>query len=399
MSDRSGVTPRDGNRLTLLENGADYFPALIAAFDGASREILLETYIFEADATGLAVAGALKRAARRGVTTRLLLDGFGCRTLPPGELAALRLAGVRVLHFRPEIGPRLRRGRLRRMHRKLAVVDGRVGFVGGINIVDDLNGRNLTAPRQDYAVQVEGPLVEDMHAAAHRLWRVVAWSRLGLRRSEGAWLRPHVAPAGDQQAAFLTRDNLGHRRAIESAYMKAIRRAKREILIANAYFMPGVRFRHALVDAAQRGVRVVLLMQGNSDHLFVQMASRAMYRHFLEHGLEVYEYHASELHAKVAVIDDDWATVGSSNIDPLSLLLAREANLVAHDAKLAGELRASLEAAMEQGAHRIYRRLWHSIPWYARFGSWLAYGLARGLMGLAGYAQGWDDPKKTRRGG
>ncbi|MBP8901432.1 MAG: cardiolipin synthase ClsB, partial [Thiobacillaceae bacterium] len=132
-----------GNRLTLLENGAGYFPELIAACDAARREIHLESYIFEADATGREVAAALMRAARRGVVTRLLLDGFGSRTLLPQLLADIRGAGVEVLHFRPEIGPRLRRSRLRRMHRKLAVVDARVGFVGGINIVDDFNGRNL----------------------------------------------------------------------------------------------------------------------------------------------------------------------------------------------------------------------------------------------------------------
>lgn len=387
-----------GNRLTLLENGAGYFPALIAAIDAAQREIHLETYIFEADTTGREVAAALMRAARRGVVARVLLDGFGSRTLSPQLLGEMRGAGVEVLHFRPEIGPRLRRRRLRRMHRKLAVVDARVGFVGGINIVDDLNGRNMVAPRQDYAVKVEGPLVAHMHAAANRLWRLVTWSRLGLRRSEDVWLKAHADPAGDQRAEFLTRDNLRLRRAIEVAYLHAIHRAKKEILIANAYFMPGVRFRHALVDAARRSVRVVLLMQGRSDHPFYQLATRALYRYFLENGVEVYEYHATELHAKAAVIDGVWATVGSSNIDPLSLLLAREANLVAHDAKFAGELKASLDQVLQQGAHRIHRRAWRRIPWYARFASWLAYGLVRGVMGLAGYAQGWDGKVGTRPG-
>jgi cardiolipin synthase len=389
---------RGGNRLTLLENGAAYFPDLIASLDAAKREIHLESYIFETDATGRTVADALMRAARRGVVTRLLLDGFGCRALPAAFLDELRGAGVEVLVFRPQFGPRLRRTRLRRMHRKLAVVDAGIGYVGGINLVDDLNGRGLSVPRRDYAVRVEGPLLADMHAAAQRLWRLVTWSRLGLRRGEDAWLKPKAERAGEQRAGFLTRDSLRRRRAIEAAYLHAIHRAKTEILIANAYFMPGVRFRHALIDAARRGVRVVLLMQGRSDHPVYQLAARALYRHFLENGLEVYEYHATELHAKVAVIDGTWATVGSSNIDPFSLLLAREANLVAHDAHFAGELRASLETALAQGAHRIHRRDWRRIPWYARFASWLAYGLVRGLMGLAGYAQGWDGGKRRKPG-
>ena len=387
-----------GNRFTLLENGAAYFPDLIASLDAARWEIHLETYIFEADGTGLAVADALTRAARRGVVTRLLLDGYGSRALAPDFLERLRGAGVEVLYFRPDIGPRLRKRRLRRMHRKLAVVDARVGYVGGINVLDDLNGRHLTAPRQDYAVRVEGPLVASMHAAASRLWRLVTWSRLGLHRGEEAWLKPRAEPAGDQRGEFLTRDNLRRRRAIEVAYLHAIHRAKREILIANAYFMPGIRFRHALVDAARRGVRVVLLMQGHSDHPVYQLAARALYRYFLENGIEVHEYHATELHAKAAVIDARWATVGSSNIDPLSLLLAREANLVAHDERFAGELKTSLDAALGQGAHRIHRRAWSRIPWYARFASWLAYGVVRGVMGLAGYAQGWDGGRRRARG-
>ena len=388
---------KGGNRLTLLESGAAYFPDLIASLDGARWEIHLETYIFEADTTGRAVAAALKRAARRGVVVRLLLDGFGSRALPGGFLSDLRDSGVEAQVFRPEVGPRLRRNRLRRMHRKLAVIDARVGYVGGINILDDLHGRHLTVPRQDYAVRVEGPLVADMHARARRLWRLVAWSRLGLSRGEDAWLKPKVEAVGEQRAEFLTRDSLRRRRAIEAAYMHAIHRAKREIFIANAYFMPGIRFRHALVDAARRGVRVILLMQGHSDHPFYQLAARALYRYFLENGIEVHEYHASELHAKVAVVDGQWATVGSSNIDPLSLLLAREANLVAHDARFAGELKASLDAAMALGARRIHRRAWSRIPWYARFASWLAYGLVRGIMGLAGYAQGWDGQSRAKR--
>ncbi len=388
---------RAGNRLTLLENGAAYFPDLLASLDGARREIHVETYILEDDPVGRAVADALARAARRGVLTRLLLDGFGSRALPSAFLEALRGAGVEVLVFRPDHGPRLRRTRLRRMHRKLVVVDAGVGYVGGINFIDDFNGRDLRAPRQDYAVRVEGPLVADMADAARQLWRRVTWSRLGLRRGEGVWLRPRVEAAGDQRGQFLTRDNLRRRRAIEAAYMHAMHRAREEIFIANAYFMPGVRFRHALIDAVRRGVRVVLLMQGHSDHPFYQLAARALYRHFLENGLEVYEYHASELHAKVAVIDGRWATVGSSNIDPFSLLLAREANLVAHDARFAGELRASLERLLTQGARRIRRQDWRRIPWYARFASWLAYGVVRGFMGLAGYAQGWDNggPRKA----
>ncbi len=382
---------RSGNRLTLLENGAQYFPALIAAFDAARHEIHLESYIFSADATARAVAAALTRAARRGVVTRLLLDGFGSRAVAAELIADLRGAGVDVLFYRPRQGfPRPRRARLRRMHRKLAVVDGAVAFVGGINVIDDHVGRNLAAPRQDFAVQVRGPLVADIHAAVQRLWRLVKWSRIGFRRDREDWVRAATGAAGEQRAEFLTRDTLHRRRAIEHAYLKAIGHAHEEILIANAYFLPGRRFRQALARAARRGVRVVLVMQGYSDHRLYHAASRALYRFFLENGMEVYEYHASELHAKAAVVDGHWATVGSSNIDPFSLLLAREANLVTHDAEFASTLRGRILAARDQGAHRIQRLAWRDIPWHFRLASWLAYGLVRGLMGLAGYAGAYE---------
>ncbi len=388
-----------GNRLTLLENGAEYFPALIAALDRAQHEIHLETYIYAADASGLAVAASLIRAARRGVVVRLLLDGFGSRGLDPELLGQWQAAGVAVMFYRPMHGLlRLRRSRLRRMHRKLAVVDARIGFVGGINVVDDLAGRNLAAPRQDYAVQVEGPVVADLHAASRRLWRMLEWSRRG-RPPDQATSAPGEAPvAGTQRAEFLTRDTLHRRRAIERAYLKAIGQAREEILIANAYFLPGRRFRRALAQAAQRGVRVVLVVQGHSDHRLYQAASRALYRYFLENGMEVYEYHASELHAKVAVVDGRWATVGSSNIDPFSLLLAREANLASHDADFARDLRTRVLRARDQGAHRIQRQAWRHIAWPLRFASWLAYGLVRGLMGLAGYASTYEGDARNRSG-
>lgn len=390
---------RPGNRLTLLENGTDYFPALLEAIDGARHEIHLESYIFRADVTGLAVARALMRAARRGVVTRLMLDGFGARDLPAALQAEMRNAGVEVVFFRPErwslpMRPRRHRYRLRRLHRKLALVDARMAFLGGINIIDDLDDGRLAQPRRDYAVRIEGPLVADIHASAYRLWRLVGWSRLGLRRGEDVWLKPIADPAGDQRAEFVARDNLRGRRSIEKAYLRAIRGARHEIFIANAYFLPGLRFRHALVDAAQRGVRVVLIMQGYTDHPLYRAASRALYRHFLENGVEIFEYSASELHAKVAVVDGRWATVGSSNIDPFSLLLAREANVVAYDRPFAQTLLASLEDLMRKGGHRIHRMAWRRIPWYSRAASWLAYGFVRAGMGLAGFAKGWDRGKR-----
>ena len=376
---------RPGNRVTLLESGAEFFPALIGAIDGARHEVHLESYIFELDETGQAVIASLLAAARRGVRVRVLLDGFGARGFPASTAKALRAAGIALLRYRPEASPyRLRRHRLRRMHRKLAVIDACVAFVGGINIIDDCNAPGRPNHRYDYTVRVEGPLLRDIYPAVRRLWWLVRWSRLGRRPGPSRPLPVVAAPAGTCRAEFVQRDNLRHRRAIEEAYLAALAGAREEIFIANAYFLPGRRFRQALIDAAGRGVRVVLVLQGRTDHRLFQLAARALYRYFLEHGIEIYEYHASELHAKAAVVDGHWATVGSSNIDPFSLLLAREANVVVHDREFAERLRASLGHALQRGAHAIQRQAWRHIPWYQRAASWVGYGLIRLAMGVVG---------------
>jgi cardiolipin synthase A/B len=189
-----------GNRITLLRNGAEFFPALAAAIGAAERELHLQTYIFRADATGRRIADALKEAAGRGVAVHLLVDGFGSADLPGGWVNELADAGVQVLSFRPEIRRwRLKRSRLRRMHRKLAVVDDRIAFIGGINIQDDIEPGGPPAPRHDYAVAIEGPLIKLIHDMGRRLWARVAWAHLRRRwagRPEHA-IAP--APCGDQR--------------------------------------------------------------------------------------------------------------------------------------------------------------------------------------------------------
>ncbi len=378
----------DGNRVTLLQNGVEYFPALEAAFDAARREIHLETYIFENDSTGQAIAAALARAARRGVATYVIVDGFGSKYRSPKLIEQMQTAGVHYLVFRPHISPwTLKRARLRRMHRKLAMIDARIAFVGGINIIDDEDTVRGIPPRFDYAVRVEGPLVARMYPVVKRLWRLVSATQLRARRPETRALAPDGAPRGNQRAAFLIRDNLKHRREIEDAYLAAIGDARSEILIANAYFIPGISFRRALMDAAARGVRVKLLLQGRTDHLLFHYASRALYGAFLDAGIEIHEYHRSFLHAKVAVIDGLWATVGSSNIDPFSLLLAREANVVIEDAAFAEELRGSLTLALEQGATQLKRERWTGAPWPVRTATWVCYGITRFLTGFFAYGR------------
>ena len=378
----------NGNRITLLQTGAEYFPALAAEFDAARREIHLETYIFEADATGRAVAAALERAARRGVAVQVLVDGFGSHDIDADMVRALRAAGVRFLVYRPRISPwTLRRARLRRMHRKIAVVDARAAFVGGINVVNDVDEPGAADPRFDYAVRVEGPLVARIHAVVKRLWSLVCVTQLRRRWAEASVAAPPPEFQGHQRAAFAIRDNIGHRREIELAYLTAIVQARREILIANAYFFPGRTFRRALMIAARRGVRVALLLQGKAEYVLQHYASRALYGPLLDAGVEIHEYHRSILHAKVAVVDGHWATVGSSNIDPFSLMLAREANVVVEDTGFAGELRASLLAAMAEGAEQVRRESWKDQPWGVRVFTRGCYEFARIVTGVFAYGR------------
>ncbi|MGZ5092695.1 MAG: cardiolipin synthase ClsB [Burkholderiales bacterium] len=380
-----------GNRLTLLESGREYFPALEAACDAASREIHLETYIFEDDIAGRSIALALARAAQRGVTTHLLVDGFGSKKLGDELVDVLKRAGVKFIVYRPEIAKwRFPRQRFRRLHRKLAVIDGRIAFVGGINIIDDMHTPRHTPPRFDYAVRIEGPLLETIHAAVKRLWTIVLLTQFSGGWPEYEGPEPDTAKRGSQRAAFLVRDNLWHRSDIEEAYLSAIAHARSEILIASSYFFPGITFRHALAQAAARGVRVMLLLQGRVEYRLLHYASRALYGALLDAGIEIHEYHKSFLHAKVAVIDSAWATVGSSNIDPFSLLLAREANVVVEDTDFARELRQSLYAAMEQGARQVRRESWHRRPLPARVAHWTCYGFARLLTGVFAYGQGQE---------
>lgn len=376
----AGWTP--GNHVRLLQSGAEFFPALIAALDAARHEIHLETYIFNADASGEAVRDALMRAARRGVAVRVLVDAVGSRELPSSWRDAFASAGVELMAYRPLVsGWHANPKSLRRLHRKLAVIDARVGFVGGMNLIDDYEPVRFEQPRLDYSVEVQGPLIAALHRSVRRMWQRVALTRL--RPAARTAVEPSWPTDGRTRAAFVVRDNFAHRRDIERAYLAALAFARRDILIANAYFLPGRRFRKLLMRATARGVRVRLLVQGHTDHPFFQLAARALYRELLAAGVEIAEYHASELHAKVAVVDGHWATVGSSNIDPFSLLLAREANVLVDDRAFAEALRARLDAAWT-GAAKLDPADWQRRPWWRRQLSEAAYAAVRVVLGMLG---------------
>ncbi|MDQ3057981.1 MAG: cardiolipin synthase ClsB [Pseudomonadota bacterium] len=403
---------RQSDTLQLLQGGQALFPALIQAFDAATTWIQLETYIFDLHGAGADVAKALVRAARRGVSVQVLVDAIGTDPLPAGWPEEFAEAGVEWCVYSPLTG---RLGllvpeRWRRLHRKLCVVDHRVVFCGGINILDDFydpNHGQLQAPRFDFAVAVTGPLAaEATEAMALLWWRIqagysarerhlgVAWERFKAAGYGGrtdasalAYAASGTAPLSlgpRRRAVLVLRDNLRNRSSIERAYRKAIGQARQEIIIANAYFLPGGKLRHALIRAARRGVRVILLLQGKYEYFMQYHAARPVYGALLAAGVEIHEYSASFLHAKVAVVDGHWATVGSSNLDPLSLLLAREANVVVEDRLFAQDLRRRLHEAMATHGQRMEPAAYGQRPWAQRFQGWMAYGLMRLALFLTG---------------
>ena len=378
--------------LKLLQGSTEFFPALEHALSQARIDIHFETYLFNVAAQGERIASALEQAALRGVQVMVVVDGAGSRDLAPAWLARWSRAGVQWRVFEPlGTGGIWFPSRWRRLHRKLCVVDAEWAFCGGINVLDDWydphTQATLAHPRLDYAVQITGPVVADVKATMAQLWSRLEMSsnlrarRLGaaldlLRDGELGRVRLGTGPV-----RLVLRDNLSHRRAIQRRYLRAIAAAHTDILIANAFFLPTSALRRALQNAAARGVRVRLVLPGYYEYAVPYRASRVVYRQLLQAGVEILEYHASYLHAKVAVVDGRWATVGSSNLDPLSLLLAREANLVIQDEGFAGELKRRLEQAMLNGAH-IVKPEFERLPWWEKWADLLAYALMRTLIFL-----------------
>ena len=378
--------------LKLLQGSTEFFPALEQALLEARREVHFETYLFNVAADGARIASALEQAARRGVRVRVLLDGAGSRDMSPQWLQRWSVAGVQWRVFEPlGAGGIWFPSRWRRLHRKLCVIDAAKAFCGGINVLDDWHDPHtqsrLPHPRLDYAVEMTGPVVADVKATMSQLWsRLVMSSNLRARRLAAAldlWREGDLGrlQLGTGPVRLVLRDNLSHRRDIQRSYLRAIGRAKKDILIANAFFLPASKLRRALQRAAARGVRVRLVLPGHYEYAVPYRASRVVYRQLLQAGVEILEYHASYLHAKVAVVDGVWATVGSSNLDPLSLLLAREANLVIEDADFAQNLSQRLKAACATGAHAVSPELSRQ-PWWDRGLDRLSYVLMRALIFL-----------------
>jgi cardiolipin synthase len=342
-----------GNKFTLLENGEAFFPRVFEVIAAAQREVLLETFILYEDKVGKQLHAALLTAARRGVQIDMTIDDWGSPNLSDEFVSTLTEAGVRVHMFGPAPKPFRRLNYFRRMHRKLVVVDGVRAFVGGINYSADHLADYGPEAKQDYAVEAEGPIVARIHSFMRAS---LAQDKPGRRWFQRRTARPVAKShpvAGNADAIFVWRDNLQHKDDIEHHYRLAIRLARRRIVIANAYFFPGYTFLRDLRKAAHRGVKVSLILQGNPDMPIVKMAAAMLYHHLLRGGVHIYEYCDRPLHAKVALVDDEWATVGSSNLDPLSLSLNLEANIMIRDREFNRQLSDNLQKLMMHSCRQV----------------------------------------------
>ena len=368
---------RDGNRVNLLINGEDYYPRVFKAVRAARREILIETFIIFEDKVGRAFKNVLVAAARRGVHIELTVDGYGTAELSPRYIGELTEAGINIHVFDPArrvFG--LRSNLFRRMHRKILLIDGECAFIGGINYSADHLGDYGPRAKQDYALEVQGPVVADIHRDVLRMLKPVI--------KAPSDVCPGRCRVGDARLLLSIRDNADHSTDIEEQDLLAIRAAVHRLVIANAYFFPGYRLLRELRNASRRGVEVTLILQGQPDMPWVRSASRLLYNYLLRDGVRIFEYCQRPFHGKVALMDHEWSTVGSSNLDPLSLALNLEANLFIRDRALNRQLHDHLLGLATEHCTRItLARVTRGYWWRAPL-IFIGFHLTRRFPAIAG---------------
>lgn len=367
-----------GNRIELLQDGAMTFEAMFAAIDAARDHVNIESYILEADGPGEALAQRLVAACRRGVKVNLLFDGFGSLTTSPAFFERLRQAGVTLCEYNPL--PRWRLPLARslhlRDHRKLMVVDGRVGFIGGVNIsavyssgsspLHSHHAAGCGEGCRDLHLRVEGPIVQRLQRLFISHWQRHSTTSLPLAR-----YHPPLAAVGTQRAALAASDAGRRRNPYYSALLAAIGSARERVWLTTAYLVPPRRLLRALVQAAERGVQVELLLPGHSDFWAPLHAGRSHYTRLLRAGVRIHERHDRLLHSKACVIDGEWCSVGSSNADWRSVLHNAEANLIVLDEGFARQLEAVFRSDVAL-AHGIDAETWQRRPLWQRLQETLA---------------------------
>jgi cardiolipin synthase len=345
-----------GNRVDVLLNGEEIFPSLVDAVRSARRTITYAQYYYEDGPVAEELAEALAERCRAGVGVNVLLDGFGALGMPPQYVELLRRSGCHVVFFRP-LGPFAIFSANKRNHRRILVVDGRIGFTGGSGVSRKWMGNGRVKDHwRDTDVRVQGPVVEFLQGAFAENWLEATGVVLG---GEPYFPRP-LQPAGDAYAQVVRSSPTGGSFAMYTMFLMALSSARRTVYLTNPYFVPDDAMESALVAAVRRGVRVVVLVPGAIDHSLVRQASRGRFGRMLEAGVKIYEYRAALLHSKTMVVDGVWATVGSTNLDNRSFALNDELNLVVYNPTVArrfeqvfmDDLTHSTEVDYQQWARR-----------------------------------------------
>jgi cardiolipin synthase len=361
------------NRVELLIDGDQTFAAMLNAIAKARSYVHLETYILVADRVGELFAAALIDRARAGVAVRLMYDGMGAFGLEDYFVHDLRRAGVEVLEYRPIARWRNRSRWARRDHRKILVVDGVIGFTGGLNLSLDYAPKRFGGGQwRDTHIRVRGPVVAQLNKMFRTLWL----------REGGPSYKPYARASIESVAgpnaslAVAVSSDEGRRSAIRRHYLHAIRRAEQLIYIANAYFLPDPGIRRALIKAAKRGVKVQIIVPEKSDVRLVQYASEHTFSRFLKAGIEVFQWQRAHMHAKTAVIDGTWSNVGSYNLDSVSLF--RNLEVVVEIVSRAFGTKMIAQFETDRAASKpVMLEEWKRRRWWRRWVQWFAYRFRR----------------------
>ena len=301
----------------LVFSGKDYFQRLERLIEGVRQELHIQTYIFDNDETGERVITLLKKAAARGVKIYVLLDGFGASAFPKKIREELTEAGVKIRFFAPFFSTNtFYLGR--RMHHKVVVADTNTALIGGINIADKYRGTDGELPWLDYAVELKGNVCAGLREFCFNIYHKRSFRKIAETGTDSA---------GTVPVRIAINDWVNGKNEISSDYLDAIRNAKKEIIIVGGYFIPGKRLRTALKQAVKRGVNVKIVLAGISDVILVARATRFFYAFMLRNKMELYEWRQSILHGKAAVIDTEWSTIGSFNLNHLSTYASIEMNV------------------------------------------------------------------------
>lgn len=357
-----------GNKVILITDGDVFFDELIKAIDSARLSINLETYIFNSDDIGWKLAKKLAAKAKKGIEVNVIYDAIGCINTSPLLFEYMKKMGVELIEYHPIVPWRKYFNLYIRDHRKLLVVDGKIAFIGGMNIGNEYAGKKYRGKNwRDTHIKIEGPVVKDIE-----YFFLENWHRHGGALVDISKYFPVIKPIGDTIVMALSSHSRRRIKPIYQTYLAAIANARNYIYITNAYFIPDMRIVKSLIHAAKKGVDVRILLPAISDIPFVQHASRYLYKRFLKNNVRIYEYKHAVLHAKTAVIDDIWATVGSSNLDRRSFTANLEVNAIVLDQSFGKKMRKQFLKDI-RNSEEIHLENYKRRPFIQYLKEWFCY--------------------------